>query len=645
MHAPKFLHPVLLGTCLLVPFFHYFLTSTNALMFDDAAEFALVIHLGSIAHAPGTPAYILGGMIWNALLSFVHPDLITNLNLFSVVLVSSAVALLYLSLRNFLLLSNDRTEPDTNTLLASAFAALAFGLGPVTWSWGNTIEVYGFQVFAMALLLFGLTSWRRNNRSVFLALAGIGWALGLSNHHLTMIVFSPFIPFFFLPGFFTPKIRSVQKKKKQDQSGPGVLTGLYQVIRSREFLRFTAFSAVLTLSCYGWMFWRAQSEYPFMFGQPNNLGALFFHVRGGAYTKNITDTSSGMMAVRFPYFLQLTAQQLGIFLIPFAWGIYRLFSSRRRLPAFVVLSFYLLLFIYQVRNNQWASTDAYMLLPFLAMSIPVAEGLFSLLERPWIRWLVPLALVLNFSVPGYAEHNRKSYPVSRDLMELLDASAPKNSVVIISDWSTVIQYYYYRIVENFRPDLTVLNYDIKFTHYRILPILYPELYRKIRAEYDGFIEALRSEHPYQVVNTGCDLNTVYLMAKFKTLVARIEKVCQDEKRPFLIDPKGFVFYTQQGLISPQRHVSGCLISSMPPDSVSAARFLAMDFPFLNSPLLRHDPSCLDKVVDFQAMLDQHISYYQGSGDTARLRQAEASREKILKLQRELRESMSFAYRK
>jgi hypothetical protein len=45
------------------------------------------------------------------------------------------------------------------------------------------------------------------------------------------------------------------------------------------------------------------------------------------------------------------------------------------------------------------------------------------------------------------------------------------------------------------------------------------------------------------------------------------------------------------------------------------------------------------------MLDQHISYYQGSGDTARLRQAEASREKILKLQRELRESMSFAYRK
>ena len=82
-------------------------------------------------------------------------------------------------------------------------------------------------------------------------------------------------------------------------------------------------------------------------------------------------------------------------------------------------------------------------------------------------------------------------------MELLDASAPRNSVVIISDWTTVIQYYYYRIAENFRPDLTVLNYDIKFTHFRILPILYPAFYTKIQPEYDGFIEALRSEHPYR----------------------------------------------------------------------------------------------------------------------------------------------------
>jgi len=45
------------------------------------------------------------------------------------------------------------------------------------------------------------------------------------------------------------------------------------------------------------------------------------------------------------------------------------------------------------------------------------------------------------------------------------------------------------------------------------------------------------------------------------------------------------------------------------------------------------------------MLDQHITYYSGVGDTLRARQAERSREKILKLQRELKQSMSFAYKK
>ena len=76
-----------------------------------------------------------------------------------------------------------------------------------------------------------------------------------------------------------------------------------------------------------------------------------------------------------------------------------MFRSRRRLTALVVLCFYALLFIYQVRNNQWASTDAYMLLPFLILSIPVAEGIFALTAKPWARILVPIALVLNFHCP------------------------------------------------------------------------------------------------------------------------------------------------------------------------------------------------------------------------------------------------------
>ena len=48
----------------LAPLVLFYLTSSDSLMADDAGEFATVIKLGSIAHPPGTPAYIFTAMLW-----------------------------------------------------------------------------------------------------------------------------------------------------------------------------------------------------------------------------------------------------------------------------------------------------------------------------------------------------------------------------------------------------------------------------------------------------------------------------------------------------------------------------------------------------------------------------------------------------
>ena len=229
-------------------------------------------------------------------------------------------------------------------------------------------------------------------------------------------------------------------------------------------------------------------------------------------------------------------------------------------------------------------------------------------------------------------------------MELLDKSAPKNSVVLISDWSTIIQYYYFRIVENFRTDLVVINYDMKFTHYRILPVLYPEFYQKIKPEYDKYISELGKEHPEQITNTGCDLSTEILNQTFRNLVLKTEEVCKKENRFYLTDPKAHYFFSTNKFYQPGRYVSGCFSSSQPGDSISAEAFLKMDFAFLSSPLLMNDPSSLDKMVDFQAMLDNHISFYKANNNLNKVAEAEFAKEKVMKLQRELKKSMSFAYK-
>ena len=58
----------------------------------------------------------------------------------------------------------------------------------------------------------------------------------------------------------------------------------------------------------------------------------------------------------------------------------------------------------------------------------------------------------------------------------------------------------------------------------------------------------------------------------------------------------------------------------------------------------NDPSSLDKMVDFQAMLDNHISFYKANNNLNKVAEAEFAKEKVMKLQCELKKSMSFAYK-
>jgi hypothetical protein len=279
----------------------------------------------------------------------------------------------------------------------------------------------------------------------------------------------------------------------------------------------------------------------------------------------------------------------------------------------------------------------------MVLSIPIAYAVYRYFERLKLLIIIPL-LLIGTVVWSYPDHDRTNYPVSDSLMDLLDKSAPRNSVVVLSDWTTVIQYYYYRIMEDFRTDLDVIHYDFKFTHHHLLPLDNPELYKLIKPEYDRYVETLGRVYPYQIVNTGCDLNTFELNRDFKALVKRLETACKESNRVLLTDPRCHYMYGTNGFYDPARYVSGCFSSDRAVDSSYSTEFLRMDFPFLSSRLLYDDPSCLDKLVDFQAMLDQHISFYAANKDNGHLAQAEQAKDKVMRMQRDLKESMSFAYK-
>ncbi len=622
-----------------IPLVLFYQTKSTSLMFDDAAEFALVIKLGSIAHPPGTPSFIMTGMLWTKLTSLFGLNTVDSLTLFASICISTCSLLLYLIFKK--ITSNLSIQINLKTNIICCACAIAFSTATTTWSWANTIEVYSFQVLAMAITLYGLIGYHFERKKVSVFIAAVGIAAGLGNHHLTMILFLPFIPIFFLRNLFV-SVKKSDSNKKIKKSEITFGKKLYTVFTLNDFWMLTSITLLLTVSFYGWMMMRAQYEYPFMFGKPETISELIYHISGGSYSKNISSTSEKIISSRIPYFLKLTILQLFVFLPFFLAGI--LIMIRKKLyPLFWITALYfLVLFVYQLNNNQWSSTDAYMLLPFMILSITVFYGAIFYKDKIKAHYVLPLLVCIQIAY-NFQSHDRRSYKVSDSLMKLLDKSAPANSIVLVSDWSMIIQYYYYRIVENFRPDLVVLNYDFKFTHYRILPLLYPEFYKQIQPEYDNFVSQMFKEHPHQAVNTGCDLSTPALITAFKKLLLKIESTAKFQNKYFLTDPRAHYFYSSNKFYNQNRFVSGCFSSSIPGEVFANDNFLQLDFSFLNSDLLLTDPAALDKLVDFQAMLDRHKEYYSASNDLSRLNKAQVAHDKIIILQRKMKKSMSFAY--
>ena len=204
-------------------------------MFDDAAEFALVVNIGSIAHPPGTPAYIFFGMLWTKLLSITGLNTINALTLFSSFCISLASVLFFLTLKA-ININVFRIENIKSSIICCS-TAIAFSTAATSWAWGNTIEVYGFQVLSMATAFYGLTFYHfyRNNLSIFIASAGL--AAGLSNHHLTMILFLPFIFLFFTKNLFDKELIIDKKKSKiKSESFITLLFNVLLMVLTRNYL-------------------------------------------------------------------------------------------------------------------------------------------------------------------------------------------------------------------------------------------------------------------------------------------------------------------------------------------------------------------------------------------------------------------------
>lgn len=606
--------------------------SFDTLGFADAAEFALVSDLAGIAHAPGFPAYVLLSKLFSLILQTAGLSHISSLVIFSALCTASAAVLLY-EISRLLLLYGLGMPGDAKSATISATAALMPVTGSTIWHWSHSVEVYSLQVLAITMVFYGLALRETRKGNAGIPWCASGLAIGLANHHLTMIMFIPFFLILWIGGWLMP----VQLKKNK-QATQGATQGFWGVeMRNLVFL-----TTGLLLVFYGWMYIRAGAALPFAFGSPDSIDRLIYHLSGGAWIKNTQAVVKGIVSMRLPYFTRLTIEQL-LFSAGFMLAsiIYLVRTGRNRLWL-TLMGYFLLIFVYQLRIDQTADTDAYLCTPFFLLGVLVPFGLARSVQFiPKTLWAAPLLIAGQFII-NHDRTDLRDFDLSRALLRDIDQSAPRGSVILIADWTNVINYTYARIEKGFRKDLCVINYDLKFTHHEIFRRNYPEVYRAVAPQYDRFIELLGRYHPQEIYNTGCTLDQPDLLRAYGDVVTALQSYCRSRGVAFMADPKAYVYLSQQGLFS-AFHPSGPFISLNP--GTGNDEFLKMNYQWLNNRHSLNDPSASDKLVDLEAAYDMQRMYWQNSRDSVRSVIAEYNFTEIKKRQAEMKKKMAFLFRR
>jgi len=620
-----------------VPVCLYLANASGSLGFADAAEFALVTKLLSVAHPPGFPAYVTLGYFWSQLFTLFTGNHVWSLILFSACCSGAAGLLVYLTVIDLI----KKLFPESNwTSLIAVTSTCAFSYGITVWYWSNSVEVYALQALATALAIYGIIGNAIKHSLYRIIIAGTGIGLGLSNHHLTMVLLLPFLVLLTYPGVFEAQIANPQNKRQKKNLNPNPKIKWWPL--PGVVYQLAIISGVVCLLFYGWMYLRASGDFPFEFGNPDSLSRLLYHLAGGAWMKNTAQEVNGIVEMRLPYFMRLILDQFLFFLPIVLFGTLVLLRKKYYRILLVSLGYFLVILIYQLRIDQTSDTDAYLIPCFTILPILVAIGLAQIVrQKSSLCYLLPV-LAITSPIINYSKTDKSDFNISESLMSMLDKSAPKNAVILISDWTLVIQYNYYRIAEGFRKDLTVLNYDLKFTNYKTLAVLYPDFYNQIRGPYDTFTELLGAVHPQEKFNTGCTLDTPELMNSYKVAVTAIQKYCLKNNFAFMVDPKAFVFLMQNGLMTSSSYVSGCFVSTI--STNKGLSFLDLPFKWLNSDITLREPAATDKLVDFEAMLDFHRNFYKSTNDTLNFNKAEESYVKIKALQRKVKKHLPFVFR-
>lgn len=407
---------------------------------DSGEMSAAAITLG-IPHPTGYPLLMMLGRV--AALLLPGPDAFV-LNIFAALMVAAGAGILVLVYYRLLRqLSTDASDSGGGVVLYAAGAALLTALTTIWWGQGTIFEAYALHALMMPLVLLTFLRYVEVEEYLkdsatgrfHLSKAGLlfSFVLGLSfSNHMTTVLMAPaLITWFFMRLGF-----SLKSLWRLVALLPGFALGLLP---------------------YLYLPIRSAANPALNWGLPNSAQRFWSHVTGEQFRNLMYDYSIAGKQLSW-YFSSLPAEfaYLGILLALAGLGI--LIRSYRR---FAVLSGLLFLFcLYYAGTYAIKDIEPYFLTATVAVGFWVAVGLWWLGGR--FGKIIPtgitgLAVLLSMFL-HWGTVDRSDNRLAEDLARNMLQTLPEDAVLFTTRWDLLYSgISYLQIVENLRPDVTLVN--------------------------------------------------------------------------------------------------------------------------------------------------------------------------------------------
>ncbi len=466
---------------LILSFLIYFYTLAPGLIqFGDSPKLQFIGLVNGIPHQTGYPLYLLAS---NIVLLFSPFDSVA----FSINLMSALFAVFTVVLINIIIIKL------TDNPIIGLIIALTLALSPTFWSQAIIAEVYTFNAFFVALIIWFVVLWEETGQERYFYFAWAAVCIGLGNH-ATLIFFATGLIIY-------------------------LLATNASLLKTGKFWFITLGLTTLTLSQYLYLFWLAQGSPIYSELPSNNWQDFVFYISGGGFERRFfaVDFFTGFGAYQHTLVEDLTILIVGLAAI----GALALLS-RPKILLYLLVS----LTVYLLFTITYGITDIinYYLPSYLVLSVLAGVGLKNIIakfEQVGLKYglktaqfvvvgivaLLPLYLFFhsNAVLGDWFLETQNTANLKKQLLTI-----PPGSIVFTPanrDWWRVL---YLKFAEGYLPDSQVIKIENELPDEQVVYAVKPDFRPE---DYELEITHL-GEDLFSVLTSGNEDDTILFVSKY-----------------------------------------------------------------------------------------------------------------------------------